>query len=246
MKQLMVLACIAAGFGCVPMQAPATESAPARYVATFTYSPPSDAAVQPSTVVLTVGKIEHKYFGKRGRLNTPQFANFDSAIAEDLAEICTAKGFGLRGPFDSYDLIAHSDKKAMDFYLQPSVTSVVTAPEDRATVFETPIKVTVKLNLELREVVTRELMWSKSLTFAELDVPVTSVVNTITSQHGKITEMGFANDALENIMARELEKQYPVLMGTIYGLIDPEEMLILKQDAQDLKAKKGYTPPPKP
>lgn len=226
------------------MQVPDTALAPTQHVAQFDYSAPSEAAAHPSPVVLTVGKVEHRYFGKKGRLNTPQFVNFDSAIAEDLAEILTTKGFGLRGPFDSYDLIPYSDKKAMDFFLQPAVTSVVVAPEDRATAFETPIKVTVKVILELKEVVTRELMWSKSLTFGELEIPFASVVQALTAQHGKITDIVFAPEAIENAMARELEKQYPVLMSTIFSLIDPEEMLILKQEAQELRSKKGAPPPP--
>lgn len=245
MKQIMILACILTGFGCVPMQGPDTAIAPTQHVAQFAYSVPSEVAVQPVPVVWTVGKVEHKYYGRNGRLNTPQFVNLDNAIAEDLAEILTAKGFGLRGPFDSYDLIPYADKKAMDFLLRPAVTSVV-VPEDRATALQTPIRVTVKVNLELREIVTRELVWSKSLTFGELEIPFASVVHVVTAQHGKITDMVFAPEALENIMARELEKKYPGLMSTIFTLIDPEEMLVLKQEAQELKSKKVYPLPTSP
>jgi hypothetical protein len=41
-------------------------------------------------------------------------------------------------------------------------------------------------------------------------------------------------------MAKGLEQQYPELMGTAYNLIDPEEMKILKNQAQALKKQKIY------
>jgi len=43
-----------------------------------------------------------------------------------------------------------------------------------------------------------------------------------------------------NETAKQLEKQYPDLMATISPLIDPEEMRIIKKQAQELKSKKGY------
>ncbi|SFN08966.1 hypothetical protein [Marinobacter pelagius] len=33
---------------------------------------------------------------------------------------------------------------------------------------------------------------------------------------------------------------YPVMMGTIYTLIDPEEIMIIKEQAQEVKNKAGY------
>ena len=74
----------------------------------------------------------------------------------------------------------------------------------------------------------------------ELEVSIYSVWNSYTRDKGKIVEAVFAPEALENLMAKELEKQYPVLMETFYTLMDPEEMTILKKQAQEIKSQKGY------
>lgn len=236
LKFLILLSCIFMLAGCAPAPTSNQNYMPTRYVASFDYSPPAQEAVQKSPVALTVGKVVFEYVGKRPWLHAPQFANLEKAVAEDLPEILTAKGFSVRGPFDSYDLIPYADKKAIDFLLLPVVTPLVAMPE----IPETPIKVTVKMRLELREIMTRELMWSKSLTFAEFEVSIYSVWHSYTSDKGKIVDAVFAPEALENLMAKEMEKQYPVLMETFYTLMDPEEMTIHKKQAQGIKSQKGY------
>lgn len=235
-KILIILSCIFMSAGCAPEPTSSQNYLPARYVANFDYTPPAQAAVQESPLAFTVGKVAFEYVGKKPWLHAPQFANLEKAVAEDLPEILTAKGFSVRGPFDSYDLIPYADKKAIDFFLHPVVTPFVAVPE----VVETPLKVTVKMRLELREIMTRELMWSKSLDITEFEVSIYSVWNSYTTDKGKIVEAVFAPEALENLMAKEMEKQYPVLMETFYTLMDPEEMSILKKQAQEIKTQKGY------
>lgn len=237
MKKLMILLgyiLIAGGCATAPSSNP--NYIPAQYVANFYYSPPSEAKNQQTPVIFTVGKVVFEYLGKKAWLSKPQFANMEKAIAEDLPEILTTKGFSVRGPFDSYDLIPYADKKAIDFFLRPVVQTLVLVPE----VAESPIKVDVKMRLELREIITRELMWSRTLTFTEFEVPLTSVLQSYTSDKGTIVNVAFAPEAIENITAKEMEKQYPVLMATIYTLIDPEEMTIIKKQAQEVKTKEGY------
>jgi hypothetical protein len=237
MKKIMIiLGYILISAGCATAPTSNQNYMPAKYVANYNYTPPSQAEVQQSPVIFTVGKIAFEYLGKKAWMSMPQFVNMEKAVAEDLPEILTAKGFSVRGPFDTYDLIPYADKKAIDFFLLPVVQPLVLLP----AVAESPIKVDVKMRLELREIITRELMWSKILTFTEFEVPLTSVLHNYTSDKGKIVDVTVAPEALENLMAKEMEKQYPVLMETIYTLIDPEEMTIIKEQAQEVKSKKGY------
>jgi hypothetical protein len=237
MKRIVVfLGCVLICFGCATAQTsnyvPATP-----YAANFNYTPSPNESGQSVDVVFAVGKVEYKYAGKTAWLSTPQFFNFEKALNEDIPEILTSKGFTVRGSFDSYDLIPYSDKKTIDLYLLPTVTISVMIPEELA---QLKTKVVSKIILESREIITRELMWSKSIPFAEFDAEFTSVVASYTAQHGKITNVTFQYLALENYMARELEKQYPVVMDTIHKLIDPEEMTIIKNQAKEIKSKKGY------
>lgn len=244
-KILMILGVGLILWGCVSVPADTSAWLPAPYVATFDYTAPAPAAVQENPAVFTVGKVAFKHAGKTPWLSKPQFANLDKAIEEDLPEILVAKGFGVRGPFDSYDLIPYGEKKTIDFYLLPVVTAMVSTPDplyksDMETATGPMAKVIVKIDLEAREIVTRELMWSKSLKFTESEVPVLSLIYGYQSEHGKITQLLFRAEVLENHMAKEVEKQYPAVMETIYKLIDPEEMTIIRKQAQEVRKNKGY------
>jgi len=244
-KIIIVLGCILIFFGC----ATAPTSKPDQYVAQFNYSPPTQAAVQQSSAVFTVLKANYKYAGQKAWLSKPQFANFDKAIAEDLPEIITAKGFSVHGLFDSYDLIPYKDKKTVDFYLLPVVTFSVAMPSlvgmnadvvAAMKVGSSPVKVIVKMNLELREIITRELMWSKSVNFTEFEVPFKSVASDYDYKNWIVVKVNFRPEALENFIAEEMEKQYPVLMDTIYNFIDPEEITIIQKRAQEIRKSEGF------
>nr|QIV52831.1 hypothetical protein [uncultured bacterium] len=242
MKRIVVfLGCVFMCFGCVTAQT-SDYVPPAPYVANFEYSPPANETDKSVEVVFTVGKVEYKYAGKTAWLSTSQFANFEDAINADLPEILSSKGFTVRGPFDAYDLIPYSDKKAIDLYLSPVVTSEVIVPGERRPLDQLSVKVNIRIFLGLREIMTHELMWSKTLNFVALDVPFTSVVQAFSSEseNGKIINVVFGYGKLEGVMAKEMEKQYPVVMGTIYTLIDPEEMAVIKNQTKDIKSKKGY------
>ena len=43
-----------------------------------------------------------------------------------------------------------------------------------------------------------------------------------------------------NDIVKAVEQQYPDIMGTVYSLLDPEEMKIMKKQAQDIKSKQGH------
>ena len=245
-KMMIILGCVLISGGCATAPTSSRQHIPTQHVANFDYSPPSQATVQQSPVVFTMGQVIYKHAGKTPWLSKPQFANLEKAIGEDLPEILVAKGFGVRGPFDSYDLIPYGEKKAIDFYLQPTVTAFISYPDplSRSDILEAKVspmlKVIFKMDLEAREIMTRELMWSKRLTFTEFESPILPLIYGFQEDNGKINELMFHPERLENMMAGEAEKQYPVLMKTIHTLVDSEEMAIIKKQAQELKSKKGY------
>ena len=222
------------------------------YVANFDYTPSTQATPGSAGVTFTVGNIRYQASAKDTKpwFMYPQFKNLDKAVRESLNKLLMAKGFSVSGPFDSYDLIPYSDKKAIDLYLAPTIEVSVISPREVYSIEDIKLEVAGKIILEQREIVTRELMWAKSIPFKKFGFPFVlgiitweRLANTRDAYNKKIkktiasVELSTAN---MNDLAKEIEKQYPGLMATIYKLIDPEEMRIIKKQCQELKSKRGY------
>lgn len=226
---------------------PQKEEAP--YAANFIYTPASQATPNSAGVTIaTIGIPTYITNSKEIWFNTLQFENFQKALKEDLPKLLTAKGFAVKGPYDSYEMIPYPDKKNIDMYLTPTAELSITSKgpsDDLPKGVVAMVKVKGKIMLELREVVTKELMWSKTIEFEEFKVPA----------HGRIvwaagikehmisdpTEktVSVDNVTVMNDVAKGIEKQYPEIMASFFKLMDPEEMRMIKKDCQELKSKKG-------
>lgn len=228
-----------------------------KYVANFNYMPNFQGALGSAGVTLAIASLTYRTDdGKILWFTYSQFSNLGKSIKDDLPELFIAKGFSVRGPFDSLDLIPYSDKKAIDLWLIPVMGLSITLKDRKAeveSIWAAPpvynlsgnAEVSGKINLELREVVTHELMWSKSIPFTNtfhysLRIPGYRQIRQKVQGGSWIDVTPFDYALIMNDVAKEVEQQYPNFMATISKLIDPEEMRIIKKQAQELKSKKGY------
>lgn len=221
----------------------------AKYVANFNYTPDSQAVPGSAGVTFAIGKVGYQSGIRTPWFSAPQFANFDKAIKEDLSKLLNARGFSVRGPFDAYDLIPYPDKKAIDLYLVPTLELLFTSkgPKDLPKSITGNVEVTGKIILELREIATGELMWAKRIPITKFEFPYkgsiiwgagVTVADVMNKEIDK-SVVSLDSDSINDIV-KGIEKQYPELMDTISKLIDPEEMKIIKKQAQEVKSKKGY------
>ena len=227
------------------------------YVANFNYTPDFQGAPGSAGVTLAVANLTYRTDDEKLLwFACSQFTNLGKSIKDDLPELFIAKGFSVRGPFDSLDLIPYSDKKVIDLWLVPVMGLSVTLKDKKAeveSIWAAPpvyilsgnAEVSGKINLELREVVTHELMWSKSIPFTNtfyycLRIPGYKQIRQKTLGGSWVDITPFDYALIMNDVAKEVEQQYPNLMATIAKLIDPEEMKMIKKQAQELKSKKGY------
>ncbi len=247
---LVLLSLISIGCETIPVTPQATQQEEPAYVANFDYTPASQVAPNSAGVTFAVANVFYQSNTKTPWFTWPQFAELNTAIKQDFTELLAAKGFTVRGPFDSYDLIPYSDKKAIDLYLVPTFELSVLASREVYSISDIKSEVNGKITLQLKESVTGELMWSKSIPFKKFDYPFSFksitwedpdtykyINNPRIKKAIKSVEL---NTKAMNEIAKGIEKQYPELMVTIFKLIDPEEMSILKKQCQELKSKKGY------
>lgn len=221
----------------------------AHYVANFSYTPDSRKAPGSGGVAFTVGGAVYASDVKTTQVadwrSAPPFAKLNAALKDDLSEILVAKGFSVRGPFDSYDLVPYPDKKQIDFSLVPTLELLATL-KDTAVEAERAgsagkvyhgtgtIEVNGKLTITLQEMMTRELMWTKNIPIA-YSFPY-DVRFPYFETGSRPFDMGLVMDDL----AKGMEQQYPRILETLSNLLDPEEMRIIKRQAQALKGKRGY------
>jgi hypothetical protein len=241
------------GCAATPIREQAAQQEEPAYVANFEYTPSSQVAPNSAGVTFGVGSVFYQSNSKTPWFTWPQFANLDKATKQDLSKLLAAKGFTVRGPFDSYDLIPYSDKKETDLYLVPTFEiSVLGSKREVYSINDVKFEVNGNITLQLREIVTRELMWSKTIPFKKFDSPPGLInfyrvtwenYNPKTFNDTKvkkfIKEVELSTKG-KNEAAKGIEKQYPELMDTISRLIDPEEMRIIKKQCQELRSKKGY------
>lgn len=203
-----------------------------KYVANFNYTPAARETANSAGVTFAV---EINYRSSTGTLWLlwPQFANLDAAMKQDLTKILGAKGITLRGPFDSYDLIPYQDKKASDLYAVPALDLSIVLGQGMSFV-----TVSGKFTLLLKEIMTGELMWSKTIPLTSFSVQNLGGFR-LTKIDGRLIE-DLPKTENRNDVAKGIEKQYPELMATISKLIDPEEMRMLKKQCQEIRSKKGY------
>jgi hypothetical protein len=249
----VLLSVISIGCETMPIAQQATQQKEPAYVANFDYTPASQVAPNSAGVTFAIGNVFYQSNSKTPWFTWPQFANLDTAIKQDLTKLLAAKGFTVRGPFDSYDLIPYPDKKATDLYLVPTFELSVLGSREVYSISDVKFEVNGKITLQLREIVTGELMWSKTIPCKKFDSPF-GFNNFISVTWQTPDAYKYINDprikkAIESVelstkgmneVAKGIEKQYPELMANISRLIDPEEMSIIKKQCQELKSKKGY------
>ncbi len=224
-----------------------------QYTANFIYNAPKQVAAAPVDVTFTVFSPSYKTSGGFMWFSSKPFVNLHNALRQDIQKILTAKGFIVRGPYESYDFIPFQDKKAIDLLVLPTIEFTVTLKDHQeraenmwqlaADQIQTGnAEVRGRMILEMKEIATQELLWVKTIPINNFTFPY--FVKTSYKEYAQIKKSGsgrlYSYDPIFNGMAKGLEEQYPDKMSTFYDLLDPEEMTIIKKQAQALKSKKGY------
>jgi len=178
-----------------------------------------------------------------------QFESLSNALEQGSLNLLTAKGFTVRGPFASYDKIPYPDKKTSDLILISTAELSLDAQDYKSTDVRIESRLgggrgsemtgkfvlSGKINMELREPMTRELMWAKNAETPKIEIHYNVTIRDEDSIKGDVAS---SYAALLNYVAKAIEKQYPAIMETIWGCLDPEEMRLLKTQAQEVREKK--------
>lgn len=226
---------------CATAPAPVVEYSPR-----FSYAYPSGepkASDVTIAIVLPTSADGFANAGQMGTLYVQHARAFNTAMAAQFQELLAKKGFQQTGPFDDLNSMTFPDKKRSDLVLTAQVGITVAIPPEKMRhqddLFGTrpgviyssagPCTVTGFVSYVLLEPMSGEKLWVK-----KLDVPATEV-----DCSGERGGPGLGT-IIANGAAHALERTYGAVMQRAWDYISPEEIILLKRQSQELRAKKVY------
>jgi hypothetical protein len=211
------------------------------YTPNFSFQPPSTAA--PGSANITFALIKPVYSADLKGSHIGDIAELvASSMRADFQQQLAARGYNVRGPFDSYEDITFPDKQNSDLALSPLLELTF---NEKALGRESVVRLlgtnTMKTNytgtlggkitFSIIGPLSKERMWFKSL-----DVPTTSV------------NFGIEDDAVDKSIPqaqreqilRALEAAYADAMQKAWTYLDPGEIATVRDQSLTIREKKRY------
>jgi len=178
---------------------------------------------------------------KRAQLD----ADFKNGIVAQLQELLGKKGFKQTGPYDDLNSMTFPDKKGSDLTLTTQLGLTLRLPPTSTEMEQGfgnqlmgggvmvmssrgKCAITGSVSFVMLEPLSGEKIWIK-----KVDLPPTEADCT-----GKGTPENF--NVVDNGVAQLYEKAFQLVMKKAWDYLSPEEIMLLKKQSQELRAKKVY------
>ena len=212
----------------------------------FDYIPATKAPVGSTNITFAV---VNTYF----ETPVPMFKEFAENMTKDFQEILTEKGYHIKGPFKNYDEMIYPDKEGSNLLLEADVkfrsdtsqlrwdnVEVKFESKEAKEYYRASGSITINchINLILYESLTRERMWTKSLSITPLVVTILSheMYPSKATLAGQLKE----DNQFHADLGKALQSQYNEIMSKIEAYLDPREMKILAKQVQQLRKQKVF------
>jgi hypothetical protein len=176
---------------------------------------------------------------------------FAKSMGADMDRVFTTKGLTVSGPFDAFDDITYPEKRSAQFAFTPRLFVVAEFEEGKLTFngdyHEKPILMNIRGQIvyELRETLSNQKLWVKKLELEQRQVRALQAFrdiaiydrNTGITSHS-VGEMAF--DGRQDAMADYMEGLYPVIMQKAWTYLDAEEMKVMKNNVDEIRALKRF------
>ena len=207
-----------------------------RTIITFDYAPPE---TMPGSANLTFAVVGAEIVGTKYGTPIPLFKTFASNMTKDFAEILTARGFSVKGPFQGYDIMTYSDKEGTDLILTAEVEFSSDTTQIRPSSIgrlSGLIIVSCHVNLVAYESLTRNRLWTKSVAITPITVELIS--KKVYPNGASLATLLINENKFHNDVGHALEGQYTEVLNRIYGYIEPESMTAVGEAAKKLRDQK--------
>ena len=216
----------------------------ANKVFTFDYVPKNTAKAGSANflIALTTPKFKHAENNFLGGYTL--YTKLQESFQADIDEMLIAKGFNLKGTYSSYDEMVFTDKKDVQLLISleivPNITVVsggwvrgISANKQEIWAYRGVVTLGGKINIWGVEPMSNEKVYVKSIV-------IPTVENIQLDSKGYYLNALDAAKRLYNPMGDAYLEIYTNIIEKINVQLDPQEMLTLKKEIKELKAKKGY------
>ena len=180
----------------------------------------------------------------------PLLGRFNTNMKEDFAEIITARGYTLRGPFETYDEMTFVDKENSDLVLNAkidfdTISRIKVADwrkrEGSAIIHRLSgqVQMSCRISLIIKESLTNERIWTKSVNISPIAVRVSPSV-VYDQVYVTLVDILNRDNEFYTALGRRLDAQYDEILNRTYGYLDPREMAIIGKQAAELRKRKVY------
>lgn len=222
----------------------------------FTFDWQTKQLAAPGSAGMVLGLIKPSYAEKfnNSKAGTSElFQRFRESMGGDVEEMVIAKGFTMRGPFDSKDDMLFQERKNAHVMLNITVIPEFTATQgawklrpnslrDQGTkqiingyTYKGTTALICKIQLVGSEPLTGEVIWRKSVETAPIPNIILQSSKPVSEQS---IEALLADGAIYNAVGEALRKNYGSIMDKIDAQINADEMKSLMPQITELKSKK--------
>ena len=250
MRIIMILPFVFLAFGCfTPQQASVPQ---AKQTFTFDYMPKQTAKAGSVGLVLAFLKPYYSP-GFHESASNELFKSFQSALSNDIEELIIGKGFNMKGPYQAFDEMIFEDKKRTDIAIQIEISPQFTAAQGdwksklnfalvggsyTTWTYSGKVSLVGKINLSGVEPLTKEKIWSKSVSIPNVE---NIAIETSNRYERPLDEHEIYQDpGVYNAIGKALNMQYAGIMDKVAAHFNAEEFRTLKSQIKELKSKKGF------
>lgn len=176
------------------------------------------------------------------------YRNFRKSMGGDFEELLIAKGFRLKGPYDTRDEMLYSDKKTSHMMLAIEIVPEFTPTgqwrkhKDYVTnnynySYSGMVTIGGKINMHGIEPLTGEKIWAKSVAIPSVSNIVIATQQRYNQPNGNSLVV-MKDPGVYNPIGKALSQVYGNILSKAEAHFSPEEFVALKSQIASLKSKK--------
>lgn len=219
-----------------------------RVVKNYDWKPLSTSTAKSAGVTLLL--VNPSYGEKFKDEKEPIFKKFKTNMGVDFEELLVARGYSIRGPFNSYDEVVFRDKQDADLLMEVEIdfnyeagqgvfkksrnlTAAVFGKTQYDYYLSGNLFIGGKINITLKEPSTSEKLWVKS-------IPLEDKTVYLNTSKYKTKSAVFSDPGYLNPMQEVLNEYYQSSMNLAWKYLELAELRELKSQVKAIRKKKTY------